>query len=435
MDQNNGIIIIGSGLAGLSAAFHGGDVIYEKDGQVGGMCQSPKIDGYTFDHGIHVLHTKDEYVLKLLKQDLKICLPPQTRNAWIYSYDALTRYPIQANTFGLPIPVVKKCLVEFIKVYNKQKDHFKDYEDWILNTFGEGFGRQFLIPYSNKFWTVQTKELTTEWIDVRIPRPSIEDVIEGALTDQEKGFGPNATFMYPEGDGGIGTLPVAFESALLALGKTITYNKEVCEVDVKGKKVMFTDNSSEDYSKLISTMPLPELIKVLKPTPPVEIMEAVGRLKHNSILCVNLGIKNININPNHWIYYIENRFAPFRISFLKNFSVKLVPNGKSSITAEIAYSGNSKFSKTDIVEKVTIDLVNTGIIKSVNDVEMRDVRDLKYGYVIYDHERTKSVKIIKKYLSESDIISAGRYGSWEYQWMDNAILDGKSAIEEALNCK
>ena len=104
-----GTVILGAGLAGLSAAYHGGGRIYEKCDIVGGVCISPHIDGYTFDLEIHVLHTKNQYVLKLLQQDLGLTLDQQTRAAQIYSYDTLTRYPFQANTFGLPIHIAKEC--------------------------------------------------------------------------------------------------------------------------------------------------------------------------------------------------------------------------------------------------------------------------------------------------------------------------------------
>ncbi|MHC4621842.1 MAG: NAD(P)-binding protein, partial [Planctomycetota bacterium] len=101
-----GTIILGAGLTGLSAAYHGGGKVCEKSDVSAGMCMSPHVDGYTFDLGIHVLHTRNEYVLKLLQQDLGLTLNRQRRSAWTYSYDTLTRYPFQANTFGLPVPVV-----------------------------------------------------------------------------------------------------------------------------------------------------------------------------------------------------------------------------------------------------------------------------------------------------------------------------------------
>ncbi len=57
------IIILGAGLAGLSAAWHlqkrGIDCqVFEKESEVGGLCRSRQIDGFTFDCAGHLLHFK-----------------------------------------------------------------------------------------------------------------------------------------------------------------------------------------------------------------------------------------------------------------------------------------------------------------------------------------------------------------------------------------
>jgi len=53
------ILIIGAGLAGLSTAYHLKDRdyhIYEREGEVGGLCRSFKQDGFTFDYTSQPIH-------------------------------------------------------------------------------------------------------------------------------------------------------------------------------------------------------------------------------------------------------------------------------------------------------------------------------------------------------------------------------------------
>lgn len=423
------MVILGAGLSGLSAAYHGGGKIYEKTGQIGGNCISPKVNEYTFDLGIHVLHTKNEYVLDLLQHDLKLLLNEQERSAWIYSFDKLTRYPFQVNTFGLPMEIVEECLIEFINAYNKrgaEKDlHYENYEEWIYAMFGKGIAEYFMIPYSRKFWTVSPKDMAIDWLDARIPIPTINDVVRGALTDQKKGFGPNARFRYPL-KGGISALPESF----LKKGLKVTLNKKAIAIDINKKEITFLDGATVKYNVLISTIPLPELLGLM--AIPDNIKMAVNKLKYNSILCVNIGIDKDNINKNHWIYYPSAEYIFFRISFLKNFSARMVPSGKSSITAEISYSNDFKIEKDSIAKKVINDLIRANILDARDRIELEDIRDVEYGYVIYDHNRKTSVENIKAFLKEYNIVVAGRYGSWEYQWMDDAILDGKRAAAEAI---
>ena len=54
---------------------------------------------------------------------------------------------------------------------------------------------------------------------------------------------------------------------------------------------------------------------------------------------------------------------------------------------------------------------------------------MPYAYVVYDHARKQSVETIRQWLSERDIILAGRYSEWEYYNSDHAFLAGKKAAE------
>ncbi len=55
--------------------------------------------------------------------------------------------------------------------------------------------------------------------------------------------------------------------------------------------------------------------------------------------------------------------------------------------------------------------------------------DIPYAYVIYDTlQKEKSPSVIK-YLKGNGVWSIGRYGSWKYMSMEDAILEGKAAAE------
>ena len=103
-------LILGGGLAGLSAGYHSNGTIFEEKSNVGGHTRSSYKNGFIFDEGIHVLHTKNEYVLNLV-EEINADLDIRDRNAWIFSHGAMTRFPFQANTYGLPINIVKDCLL------------------------------------------------------------------------------------------------------------------------------------------------------------------------------------------------------------------------------------------------------------------------------------------------------------------------------------
>ena len=109
------IVILGGGLSGLSACYHGKGLVYEKSNTSGGQASSKNENGFIFDEGIHVMHTKNKYILSLMDK-LKVDMEIRERNAWIVSHGSMTRYPFQANTFGLPDNIVKDCVMVLLKI-------------------------------------------------------------------------------------------------------------------------------------------------------------------------------------------------------------------------------------------------------------------------------------------------------------------------------
>jgi len=422
------IVIIGAGLAGLSAAYHlkSKYKIYEKESKVGGVASSEEIDGFIFDYGIHVLHTKNRYVLDLLNNLLGENLPVQAREAWIYMNDRYIKYPFQANLYGLPFSVIKDCVLGFIKSkYEHQAPQPpKNYNEWLCATFGKGIANHFMIPFSKKMWTVDPKLLTLEWVDVRVPQPTIREVFAGALNLQKKEFGPNVQFRYPLYQG-----IQAVSDALASKLSNIKLNKEVIKIDPKKKTIYFKNGKPVRYDKLISTIPLPELVKIVKGIP-VDVRKAAKNLKCNSDFIINLGIDKPDLSSKHWVYFPEAKFPLLRLSLPANLSSFTVLPGKSAISVEVFYSQFKKINKKAIVEKVINGLRKAGFLPKNNKILFVKTRDIKYAYVIYTHGRKRNIKIIHRFLKQNDIYPAGRFGEWGYLWMDEAILSGKKAAKE-----
>src|ERR1700741_5036635 len=94
------IVILGGGLAGLSAGHHFRDhepVVFEKESAIGGLCRSFKQDGFTFDCTGHLVHLKSAYAKDLVATILPNAFAAHERLAAIYSKATLTAYPFQAN--------------------------------------------------------------------------------------------------------------------------------------------------------------------------------------------------------------------------------------------------------------------------------------------------------------------------------------------------
>ena len=431
------ILIIGAGLAGLSTAYHLRDRnyhIYEKEGEVGGLCRSFKQDGFTFDYTGHLLHLKQDYTKKLLEKLLPQKLKTHFRRASIYSKGIFTPYPFQANLYGLPKEVIKECVMEFIEVKERrersqrlssgnQSGMNQSFRDWIIHTFGSGIAKHFMIPYNEKMWKQDLSELSSDWVDWSIPVPTLDEIIGGALGLNNPHMGYSARFLYPE-EGGIEALPKAF---LPHVGN-LHYNKALTRIDPKEKMAWFNDESSVKYDCLVSTIPLPELLKIVRDLPSA-IADWKDGLKHISVLDVNLGVDNDTISDQHWVYFPEPEIAFYRVGLYSNFSSVVAPPKKSSLYAEVSYLPNSPLNETDMLEKIYDGLKACGFIKSRNQIIVENILNIPYAYVIHNDFRRQNLPKIMTSLNEHNIFSIGRYGSWTYMSMEDALLQGKEVAE------
>ena len=419
------VVILGAGLAGLSAAWHLQKkkiecFVFEKEPAVGGLCRSKQLKGFIFDCDGHLLHFRNKYTLQLVRRLLKGNLVSHRRSAWINSFGIFSRYPFQANLCALPKPIAKECLFEFLKASQSQDDKPPvNFLQWINASFGKGISRHFMVPYNKKFWTVPLGTMISAWTGNFIPVPKPSEVIEGFFTENKHRFGYNSTFWYPR-QAGIGQLPLAFEQQLRHVSKNCCVNA----IDLQKKQLNISGKGKVEFDTLISTMPLPELAKIIRPLPR-NILNMFEKLRWNSIFNLNLGIEGACQEGRHWIYFPHKGAVFFRTGFFHNFSNNIVPPGKSALYTEVAYSKYRPINKNKIVSEIINDLKACGILSKENRLSVLDINDIKYGYPIYDKYYFQATTTIKEFLLRNNIIACGRYGSWQYMSMEDAILDGK----------
>ena len=68
------------------------------------------------------------------------------------------------------------------------------------------------------------------------------------------------------------------------------------------------------------------------------------------------------------------------------------------------------------------DLRKMGFVGKTDELIASNVIEIPYAYPIIDHEREKALKKINDFLNALDIYSIGRYGAWEYSFIEKNIL-------------
>ncbi len=456
-------VIIGAGPTGLSAAYHLGaeTLLLERNAAVGGWCRSISDAGFTFDHAGHIMFSTDPYVLELYRLLLGPNMHWQNREAWIYSKNVYTRYPFQGALHGLPPAVIKECIVGAVQarfgnlgqapanacaslkpvedccgdggadVANAAQNlparaESRNFEEFIYQVWGAGIARHFAIPYNRKLWTVPLTEMETSWLGGRVPLPDLEEIIDGALEPVARPMGPNARFGYPL-RGGFQALMSAF---LPHIRGQVELDAEVVQLLPRQHVLALADGRRFRYQHLISTMPLPELVRLIGEQAPPEVRAAARALRHVSVRCVNLGVARENITDKHWIYYPEETIF-HRIFVQGNASPHCNPPGGFGLTCEISYSPSKPLPLGDaaLVARCVEDCVKVGMLRPDDRLLTANQVDMPYAYVVYDHARAANVALVKAWLAGHDIVLAGRYSEWEYYNSDHAFLAGKKAAE------
>jgi protoporphyrinogen oxidase len=421
------IVIIGGGLAGLSAAHHlleHEPIVFEKETAIGGLCRSFTQDGFTFDCTGHLIHLKNQYTKDLVARILPDAFHAHERLAAIYSKSATTPYPFQANTYGLPPEIVKECLIGFIDSMrvngNAAPKHF---HEWVLRTFGAGIAKHFMLPYNEKFWKQDLRTITADWVSWSIPKPSLEEVVNGALGLTNRGMGYNPKFIYPK-NGGIDCLPQALAAPL----ERVYAGEKVDYIDAKKKYVRMAGGREEPFDFLISTLPVPLLYRMLNDVPD-KWRDAAQKLTAISVLNINIGIDRPNVSDQHWIYFPEDQFIFSRIGFPMNFSRSVAPDGTSSMYIEITHPPHAKPNVEAAFERSLLDLQKCGILRKSDRILTRHVIDIRCAYVVFDEHRQTYLQTLIDHLESRDIFTAGRYGRWDYYSMEDSILSGKTTAD------
>ncbi|WOF16590.1 NAD(P)-binding protein [Methanoplanus sp. FWC-SCC4] len=432
--------ILGGGLTGLTLArllsLTGEEVVVlEKEEKYGGLCRSKTEDGFTFDiGGSHIIFSRDTEVNDFMREVLRENKDTRNRNTKIFFKGNYVKYPFENGLYQLPAEDRFFCINEFIKtLIAHEKGELKDpenFREWIYLTFGKGIAESYMVPYNEKIWNFPTEKMSHHWVDGRIPRPPVEDIIKSAIGIETEGYTHQSVFTYPV-NGGIEALTQAIAEPVLSKIRTGFCVESVRE-NKDGEGFVISDGKEDIIcSRVINTLPLQVLLPCLENIPD-DIKTACNDLKYNSIACVGIGVEG-ELSDISWLYVPQTELGKFnRISFPSNYSTEVAPKGCSSVLAEITYNEGddvSKMTDEELIDHVTEGLIKMDIITDKNLVRYSTVERFEFAYVVYDTEYQKNIKTVREYVEALNIDLVGRFSEFEYINMDGCIRHVLNYIE------
>jgi len=420
-------IVLGGGLAGLSAAYYlGGKVlILEAEEKPGGLCRSFQKDGFTYDIGGHILFSKDRSLLDEITGWLGDNVDRKRRNNQILCRDRYVKYPFENGLSALEKEDIYECLISFL---NRPDLDPKNLEEWCYSRFGKGIAEKYLIPYNRKIWKRDLREMSLLWVD-RIPNPSREDIVKSALGIETEGYTHQLNFYYPRSEGIEGLI-----HGLVSKLPPVQTGFRVNKISRKNEGWEISDgNRSIVGKKIISTIPIFDLINSLENVPE-EVRDALKALQYNSVVVVMIGVNHEGLKGRTALYIPEPSILAHRVCYLKEFAAGNAPEGQSHLIAEITVPPGDpllKSTETALVDRVTADLQDIcGFRKA--DIVTAEVKRFQYAYVVYDLDYEKNTGIIYDYLDSLGIYYAGRFGSFKYINMDACVKMSRELVDSMV---
>lgn len=423
------IVILGGGIAGLSINEFLGvpATILEKEKTVGGLCRSFDFEGIKYDVGPHIIFSKHQDVLEFHNSLVQMNTHKRLNRILLNGH--FIRYPLE-NFLGEASSNDRDwALHEFL---NNPYESFnaENMQQFFLKLFGEGMSNLYFYPYNKKIWKLDPSFLDLQMVE-RIPRPPKDHVLSGASSNFYDGYTHQLTFTYPK-EGGFQAVTDKYKNSVKKIGSRIIENCEILKIEkVNMNWKIVTSQGIFEAEKVISTIPLPNLIKLISDVPD-EIRKHAGEMLSNSIHIVMVKVRGDRLIDQFALYVPDPSVIFHRISRL-NFLGEAYGGGSDTLylLVEITFRSNSyisNMSSEEIIRETVKGLEKLGIAKN-EDIEQVEIRTFDNAYVIYDLKHRVRTDLVLSWVSEVGIVCTGRFGKFEYQNSDQVVYDSMQLAE------
>jgi len=441
------IVIIGAGPTGLGAAWrlhelgHKNWIMVDQAADSGGLATSV-IDenGFVWDLGGHVIFSHYEYFDKLLNFVLGDEWVSHIRESWVWMRDRWIPYPLQNNIWRLPEKDLVHCLNGLVEVTKASgnKPRPPHFEQWILDNMGNGLADVFMVPYNYKVWAFHPREMGVGWLGERVATVDLKRILNNLVQKKDElSWGPNAKFRFPL-RGGTGNIWRSLANKLPQ--ERVHYNKTVTKVDTTTKTIHFADGSTEKYDKIMSTMPLDELLnRVNIPEKNEFLRSKAPGFKYSNSHIIGIGVEGKvpeDLKTKCWMYFPEDDVPFYRVTVFSNYSPHNVPKpGEQwSLMCEVSESVDKAVDHSKVLEDTIQGCFKAKLLPPDAKIISRWHRRLEHGYPTPFVGRDELLEEVQPTLLANSIWSRGRFGGWKYEVanQDHSCMQGVEAADNIL---
>jgi protoporphyrinogen oxidase len=447
------VVVIGAGPGGLTAAYQLGKggvpvTVVEATDTVGGISQTVERDGWRFDIGGHRFFTKVAAVRELwheiLPADDFLSRPRLSR---IMYRGALFDYPLRPLRALRQLGAVEalRCLLSFLWAKVRPPADQSNFEGWVAARFGYRLYRIFFKTYTEKVWGIPATQIQADWAAQRIKNLNLVNAVLSAL--KPRGGTEITTlierFDYPRY--GPGMMWERARDLVLKQGGEVLMETPVVAIERRdGGATAVTVVADGARHRIparavVSSMPLPALVRAMNPAPPPEVLEAADGLHYRDFLTVALVVPQAAGFPDNWIYIHTPGVRVGRVQNFGSWSPFLVKEGRTCLGLEYFVNEGDELwemADADLVELGTRELGQLGLVEP-SAVERGYAVRIPKAYPVYDPGYADRVDVLRRWLAEHvpNVHPVGRNGMHKYNNQDHSMLTAMLAAENILGAR
>jgi protoporphyrinogen oxidase len=445
------LVIVGGGPSGLTAAYEAVGcgakaVVLERLDRVGGLSRTANFEGSRFDVGPHRFFTKNEEIrtlfVKIAAEDL-LSVPRLTRIFYNNTYFNYPLTPLNALS-GVGVLSSISILCSYMTAKARRAyggGRIENFEDWVVDHFGRRLFETFFKTYTEKVWGVPCTQIGADWASQRIKGLSLTTALLNALLKPKKNVAKTLVdeFVYPRL--GAGQLYEKMAASVQQTGSLVMTNARVCRIQRDHMRVCaieVDDGCGRSYEVegryFLVSAPLTDMIEMMHPSPPPEVLSACCALRYRNHVGVNLIVEGKPF-PDNWIYVHSKEVGMARIANYANFSAAMSPFGVSPLTVEyFCFAGDRVWDATDaaLIERAKRELAHMKIVRPDQVLKGFVVRSDK-AYPVIEIGYDRHIATIKGWLDQfHNLLPIGRSGMFKYNNQDHAMATGMLAARTAL---
>jgi len=412
-------LIIGAGPTGLGAAAaltargmpH---LLVDAGPGPGGMAASRRDDhGFTWDLGGHVIHSHFREFDDAVAAS-GVPLRHVRRNGWVWvegsTPESMVPAPLQAQLQALPEDVRPEAPAANLAEYYR-------------NCFGADLYERFFHGYNTKMWSTPLEHVDHTWTSLR-SGGSGRNVPTLSLA---KDFRPS-TERFPYPVGGTRALWEGIAEQLTDVGSQ-RYDTSVTAVDLEHHQAVLADGERVSYQHLISTAPLPWLLRQAGRD---DLAKGLRASRERAVGLGFDGAPPAALREVTWMYCPDPQVPFSRATVMSTYDPGAAGDGRWSILLEVPEWEEQVLGEQEASEACLEALARLGVERE--SLVSTWSEQVPMAYPVPTIGRDDILRRADAYLTERDVYSRGRFGGWRYEScnQDYSWMQGLQAVDAAL---